>query len=334
MDERTALIALNMVPGLGSVRIKRLIAYCGSAENVFSAGAAELKAVEGIGAEISRSILYFNDFYSVDGELENAAKKNVTIFTINDALYPANLKKIYDPPTVLYAAGGIEKWPPEAFNLGIVGTRVSSDYGWQAVNKILDGARSSGLVFNIVSGMARGIDTLAHVEASARFIFTTAVLGFGLDYIWPFFKNYPAGKILPYGTLLSEFPMKTPPFKQNFPRRNRVISGISDALLVVEAGEKSGALITADCALEQGRDVYAIPGSILSPRSEGTNWLIKQGAKPVTSIYDIIEDFNVSGVKTPRPATTLKPPPEMDEVERKIYEVLGFEKKHIDNIAI
>ncbi|MGD0565934.1 MAG: DNA-processing protein DprA [Candidatus Goldiibacteriota bacterium] len=252
--------------------------------------------------------------------------------TINDDFYPANLKKIYDPPVVLYAAGELEKWPRGEFNLGIVGTRISSNYGWQAVHKILDGVKSTGLSFNIVSGMARGIDTIAHTGAVDRSIFTTAVLGFGLDYIWPFARNETADKILKCGILLSEFPMAIPPFKQNFPRRNRIISGISDALLVVEAGERSGALITADCALEQGRDVYAVPGSILSLKSEGTNWLIKQGAKPVTSIYDIIEEYDVAGER--KKELPEKPPPDMDEDERKIYEVLSFEKKHIDNIAI
>jgi DNA processing protein len=333
MDEKSALIGLNMVPGLGSVRIKRLITRFGSAKNVFKGTPNELKMVDGIGPEITRSIIYFDEIYSVEAELENARKKNISIFTADEAEYPANLKKIFDPPSVLYVAGDISSLAPSAFNLGIVGTRMSSDYGWQAVNKILDGIISTKLSFNIVSGMARGIDTIAHTGAAARSIFTTAVLGFGLDYIWPFVKNYTANKILSCGVIVSEFPMGMPPLKQNFPRRNRVISGISDALLVVEAGERSGALITADCALEQGRDIFAVPGSIVSPKSEGTNWLIKQGAKPATSIYDITDEYSVIAAPPPekKPAG---PPPGLDDDEMKIYSVLSNEKKHIDNIAI
>lgn len=334
MDTRSALIALNMVPGVGSVKMNRLIGHFGSAGNVFNAGAKQLSQVEGIGSEIVRQIIHFSDFYDIEKEIRECAEKDIRIVTIYDDDYPALLKKIYDPPPVLYCAGVFEKWPQNALNLGIVGTRMASDYGDRSLKKIIEEMKATKLTFAVVSGMARGIDTIAHMESLKSGIYTAAVLGFGLSKLWPFTEHYIARHIIKNGCLISEFPLDMMPLKQNFPRRNRIISGLSEALLVVEAGERSGALITSDYALEQGRDVFAVPGSIFADKSAGTNNLIRQGAKLTTSIYDITEEYELLIKPKSRGVQQELFAGDLDENERKIYEVLSSEKKHIDNIAI
>ncbi len=334
MDSRTALIALNMVPGIGSVKLNRLIGAFGSPEDVFKACAEDLARVEGIGTEIIRHIINFPDIFNIDKELKECEEKSIKIITIYDDAYPVLLKKIFDPPPVLYTAGAFERWPDHSMNLGIVGTRMASDYGERALKKIIEEIRASKLRFNTVSGMARGIDVIAHMESLKCGIYTAAVLGFGLNKLYPFDKHYIAGHIIKNGCLVSEFPLNMLPLKQNFPRRNRVISGLSDAVLVVEAGERSGALITSDYALEQGRDVFAVPGSIFADKCMGTNWLIKQGAKPVTSFFDIAEEYELLGKPGHKQMELKLTLPDMNENERKIYDILTFEKKHIDNIAI
>jgi DNA processing protein len=323
-----------MIPGIGSVKFNRLIGYFGSPENVFNAGAKDLAHIEGIGAEIIKHIIYANDIYDVNKEIRECEEKKIRIVTFYDDDYPALLKKIYDPPPVLYVAGAFEKWPENALNLGIVGTRMASDYGERSLKKIIEEIKGTKLTFAVISGMARGIDTIAHMESAKLGIYTAAVLGFGLNKIWPFEKHYIAQHLLKNGCLISEFPLDMLPLKQNFPRRNRVISGLSDALLVIEAGERSGALITADFALEQGRDVFAVPGNIFAEKSMGTNNLIRQGAKMVSSVYDITEEYDLMAKPRKRTYQAEFVFPDLEENERKIYDILSSEKKHIDNIAI
>ena len=334
MDTRMAIIALNMVPGIGSVKLNRLIGRFGSPEDVFQADAHQLSQVEGIGNEIIRYITYFEDFFSVDNEIKQCAEKNIKILTVLDDDYPRQIRNIYDPPPVLYCAGAYDKWPANALNIGIVGTRMATDYGERALKKILNEMKQTKLCFAVVSGMARGIDTIAHMESVRENIFTAAVLGFGLNKIWPFEKHYIAQHIIKAGVLISEFPLDMMPLKQNFPRRNRVISGLSDGILVVEAGERSGALITANYALEQGREIFAIPGNIFADKSIGANNLIKQGAKSVMSIYDITEEFELLAKPRERNIQQEMLVLNLDESEQKVYDALDFEKKHIDNISI
>lgn len=334
MDTRTAVIALNMVPGIGSVKLNRLIGRFGEPENIFQASAAQLAQVEGIGTEIIRYIAYFNDFFSVENEIKQCAEKNIRIITVFDDDYPKHIRNIFDPPPVLYCAGAYDKWPENSFNIGIVGTRLATEYGERALKKILNEMKLTKLTFAVVSGMARGIDTIAHLEAVKENIYTAAVLGFGLNFIWPFEKHYVAQHIIKNGVLISEFPLDMMPLKQNFPRRNRVISGLSDGILVVEAGERSGALITSNYALEQGRDVFAVPGSIFSDKSMGPNNLIKQGAKSVTSIYDITEEYQLLAKPRSRSMQQEMTLLNLDINEQKVFDSLNFEKKHIDNIAI
>jgi DNA processing protein len=333
MEEREALIALNMTDGIGSVKLNRLIGRFQSAAAVFKADYNELIYTDGIGTEIAHAIRNF-DSSLLEKEMAEIKEKNIEILFVTDERYPALLKEIYDPPPVLYKYG--QDIPEADLSIGIVGTRASSDYGEEAVQHLIKGMKQSGRRFNIISGMARGIDSVAHHEASQAGIFNAAILGFGLNVIWPPEKHYVAQEIIKNGCLLTEFPLNMIGLKQNFPRRNRVISGMSDGCVIIEAGQRSGALITADCALEQGREVFAVPGNIFSAKSAGTNNLLKQGAKAVTGINDILEEF------TPRSRLELFPeidenaemPENMNDDEQKIYTVLSAEKKHIDNISI
>lgn len=331
MEEREALIALNMIDGVGSVKSNRLIGRFKSAAAVFCAGHRDLVYTEGIGPEIAGAIKNF-DFSLLEKELCEIKEKNIEILCVTDEKYPALLREIYDPPPILYKYG--QDVPEADLTIGIVGTRLASDYGEEAVQMLVRGMKQSGMRFNVISGMARGIDSVAHYEASQSGIFNAAVLGFGMNVIWPFERHYVAKEIIKCGCLLSEFPLGAIGLKQNFPRRNRVISGMSDGCVIIEAPKRSGALITADCALEQGREVFAVPGSIFSDKSGGANNLIKQGAKAVTCINDIIEEF------APRRQAELfldeppKTPENMTDDEKKIFAVLGAEKKHIDNISI
>jgi DNA processing protein len=331
MDERKALIALNMIPGIGSIKLNRLIGKFKSVPQIFSAEVQSLCSVEGIGRELAKSIMYFNSKL-VEKEILEAQSKGIRIVTIKEEGYPEILKTIYDPPPVLYMAG--KEIENADINVGIVGTRDSTEYGIMTTQKIVDGMKQSGISFSVISGMARGIDSVSHTRAAEKGIYTAAVLGFGLNRIFPFERNAMARTVLKTGTLISEFPLNMLGLKQNFPRRNRVISGLSDCVLVIEAGERSGTLITADCALEQGREVFAVPGSIFSVKSKGANNLIKQGAYPVTEVIDIIHRFGLetkSEVKKVNRAPIEKPV--MNKEENMVYSILSSEKKQIDVIS-
>lgn len=333
MEEREALIALNMTSGIGSVKLNRLIGKFTCAADVFKAGYSDLMYTDGIGQEIAGAIKNF-DFKMLEKELAEIKEKNIEIIIVTDEKYPALLKEIYDPPPVLYKYG--HDIPEADLSLGIVGTRMSSDYGEEVVQKLIKEMKSSGMRINIISGMARGIDSIAHYEASQCGIFNAAILGFGLNVVWPPDRHYVAKEIIKYGCLLTEYPLNMIGLKQNFPRRNRVISGMSDGCVIIEAGQRSGALITADCALEQGREVFSVPGNIFSEKSVGTNNLIKQGAKATTGLKDILEEFtpHTQALLFPDPVEPGKIPENMTDDEKKIYAVLSAEKKYIDNISI
>ncbi|MCX8094368.1 MAG: DNA-processing protein DprA [Candidatus Goldbacteria bacterium] len=332
MEERHALIALNMIDGLGSVKINRLIGRFKKAVDIFKADFNELSDIDGIGDTIATYIKKF-DFQKVINEIKECKEKNIEIITIYDEKYPALLKEIYDPPPVLYKYG--KDIPCKKYYLGIVGTRTPSDYSELVIKKLIKEMAENAELFCIVSGMARGVDVIAHYESIKAGIFNIAVLGFGFNILYPFENHYIAKEIIKNGCILSEFPLAMIGLKQNFPRRNRIISGLSNGVLIVEAGEKSGALITADCALEQGRDVFAIPGNIFSDKSVGTNNLIKQGAKLVTSINDILEEYdNKDKIKLKHTEQEILNGI-FSEEETKILNILSkFEKKHIDNILI
>ncbi|MBU2540599.1 MAG: DNA-processing protein DprA [Candidatus Omnitrophica bacterium] len=288
MTELEAKIALNMLPEIGSIRIKKLLDYYKSAKAVIEASPLELNRICSLPK--NKTFNFSSSFKSVNlkRELELIEKLKVNVISIDNPEYPELLKNVYDPPPILYAKG---KLPQKSINIAIVGSRRASGYGLKMAKKLSYELASCSIT--IVSGMARGIDTAAHNGSLQARGQTIAVLGSGLSYIYPPENKNLFAQIAESGAVISEFPMQTRPNPGNFPRRNRIISGLSLGVLVVEAAKRSGALITARCALEEGRDVFAIPGEADSETSLGTNQLIKDGAKLVDSFEEIISELNI-----------------------------------------
>jgi DNA processing protein len=285
--ERRALLALLRLPRIGSHKLRVLVDRFGSARSVLSASLRELVQVEGIDRVLAERIRSLSCDRFVDDQVERLIASGVNLVTYWDSNYPPLLKEIYDPPILLFVQGSLTALSGNC--VAVVGTRSASSYG-----KLMAETFSRELVkngFTIVSGLARGIDTIAHWTAMNAGGKTLAILGSSVDCIYPGENESLAQRITTNGALLSEFPLGTKPEAPYFPRRNRIIAGLSQATLVIEAGEKSGALITADFAVEQGRDVYAVPGNINSPKSTGTNRLIQDGAKLITCCDDILEEL-------------------------------------------
>lgn len=287
MNRTEALLALNMVGDIGSVRLNKLLSIFGSPENIMRVKQDELSKIFGVGEVIAEKIVAISR-RDVEEELSLAKKLNLKIVTIESEEYPANLKNIPGAPIVFYVKGNLI--PQDNIALAIVGSRRATLYGLTQAEEFAFGLAEQGFV--IVSGLARGIDTYSHRGALKAGKRTIAVIGSGLNCIYPPENLKLADKIANQGAVISEFPLNTKPLPYNFPRRNRLISGLSLGVLVVEASRNSGALITADFALEQGREVFSIPGKVDSINSIGTNELIKQGAKLVTEVSDITEEFS------------------------------------------
>jgi len=264
--------------------------------------------------------------FDIDKEIALIEKFNIKIITMRDDDYPENLKSIYDPPIVLYVKGNLEKFDNLA--LAIVGSRRCTQYGLNTAERIGEFLSFHGIT--VVSGMARGIDTAAHKGTLKNNGTTVAVLGNGLATVYPTENKQLAEKITENGALVSEFPMETPPNKWNFPRRNRIISGLSKAVVVVEAAKKSGALITVDFALEQGREVFAVPGRAQALSSGGTNSLIREGARLIEDGNDIIEELGIEKSIQKRPAKDR--PAFSDDSEKDIYSMLTDEPCDMDTI--
>lgn len=288
MSEIQYWIWITRIEGLGCIKIQKLLERFKLPKNIWMAKKEELIEVDGIGDEIADKILDKKYRLNLDA-YENYMKKNeIQIITLYDECYPKKLKEIYDKPIVLYAKGNKEIL--NEFSLAIIGCREYSKYGEIVSKDIAYKIAKSGIV--TVSGLARGIDSFAHeatLKAGGR---TIAVIGSGLDNIYPRENIELADEIVRSGgVIISEYIVGTKPARMNFPARNRIISGLSNGVVVIEAKKKSGTMITVDFALEQGKDVFAVPGSVFSRNSEGTNELIKQGAKLITNIKDIIEEF-------------------------------------------
>ncbi len=290
LEKNRYWIWLSLIKGLGAIKKKKLLEIYKTPENIYKLDKGELLKIEGIGEKLADKILDEKVRASVSKHIEYMQKNKIDIININVESYPQQLKKIYDAPISLYIKGNKEILNNKA--LAIVGCREASDYGKKAAKYFAYNLAQNK--FNIVSGLAKGVDSYAHVgslcvenkESCGK---TIAVVGNGLDTIYPGENKELADKIIESGgAIISEYPLGTKPDKMNFPARNRIISGISDGVIVVEAKERSGTLITVDFALEQGRDVFVVPGNINSINSVGTNDLIKQGAKLVTTYKDII----------------------------------------------
>ncbi|MBW2466054.1 MAG: DNA-protecting protein DprA [Deltaproteobacteria bacterium] len=283
-------LTLHLVPGLGPVTCNKLVNHFGSPENVLAAGRTDLAAavplrqesLTALRGEGRRELEFL-----AEKEIEQAEKNNIAIIPCDDPHYPPLLKKIHDPPVILYVKG-----IPESLNctgMGIVGSRAATSYGKDVAGQLADGLATQG--FTVISGMALGIDTAAHKGALAAGGKTIAVLGCGLDIVYPPSNHDLFKQINAAGAVVSEYPFGTEPEYFRFPARNRIISGLSLGVVVVEAATRSGSLITANHALEQGREVFAVPGRIDSVKSAGTHSLLQQGAKLVLGINDIIEEF-------------------------------------------
>ncbi|MFH1238649.1 MAG: DNA-processing protein DprA [bacterium] len=286
-NDRKNWLSLNLVPGIGPGKMQNLIARFGSPDKVFEASRDELLAVESIDKLTAEAILGHKTRVNLDRELELIDKHGIKIVTIQDGEYPLSLKFIFDPPLLLYVKGTLI--PEDNIAVAMVGARRGTAYGKTVTEKLSGELAKKGIT--VISGLARGVDTWAHRGALAKGGRTIAVLGSGLGVIYPPENKSLAENIAGQGAVVSEFPMMTIPDRGNFPRRNRLISGLSLGTVVVEAAEESGALITAGYALEQGREVFAVPGNIYSNYSRGTHKLIRQGAKLTANVEDIIEEI-------------------------------------------
>lgn len=318
-------VALALAPGVGSVLFKRLTQTFGSAERVFTAPATKLARVEGIGPKVVESLKRFDWKPMVEKELRSVEKIGARLLTWEDEEYPSNLKNIYDPPPLLYILGFL--LPQDQVAVAVVGSRYPTTYGRAAAERISMGLSRQGVT--VVSGLARGVDSCAHRGALSAGGRTIGVLGCGIDITYPPENQELFDRVAAQGAIVSEFPLGTPPDSDHFPIRNRVISGLSLGVAVVEATLRSGSLITARFALEQGRDVYAIPGNVDSARSEGTNRLIKEGAKLVTRPEDILEEILPHQQSAPQQAPRQ---PQLSEEETKVFSVLSREPIHIDEV--
>jgi DNA processing protein len=338
-------IALNMTPGVGPRAAAKLLERFGSAEAVFNATRGELESLR-LRPEAIESIRARGLFEKAEDEIKRVRELGADLLLLDDGVYPALLREIFDPPVTLYLKGAWEECLG-APCVAVVGSRRSSTYGQNAAQMLARDLAQRGVT--IISGLARGIDAAAHrgaLEAGGR---TVAVMGTGLDEVYPRDHRKLAQEILGAGgALVSEFPLETPPAPQNFPYRNRVISGLSLGVLVVEAAENSGSLITARLALEQGREVWAVPGNITSRNSFGTNYLIKgAGAKLVQQWQDIVEELPqeiAARILPPEPGKKEEEnqarqmslvPADLSPTEHAVFKLLSTdEAAHIDELAV
>ena len=332
------VVTLNAVDGIGSVKLHRLLERFGSTEAVLAASASELAQVEGVGPGVAERITTVRQRFDAKAELELAEANGIWVITVDDESYPVLLKQIHDPPIVLYVRGTL--MPEDRYAVAIVGSRTATQYGLSVSEQLARQLASRGVT--VVSGMARGIDTAAHQGALSVTGRTLAVLGCGIQGMDSRPQEEQSSWISGSGAILSEFPLTMPPLKQNFPRRNRLISGLSLGVVIVEAAKQSGALITADCALEQGREVFAVPGPVDVATSQGTNALIKGGAKLVQTADDILEELaphlkdgmgQEPGGKGVSRRQVAAAPVNVPESLRRVYDVLSEQPLHIDLIA-
>jgi DNA processing protein len=328
-DQYAPWIALSHVKGLGGAGFKRLAAHFLDPTRVFSVSAAELRQVPGLDRAIIEGLLNFSAWEKIEAEVRHARQAGVTIVPFTDARYPARLRMISDPPPFLYVKGDIRGEDDKA--VAVVGSRSASDYGRKVTRDLCRGLTALG--FTVVSGLARGIDGTAHETALSSGGRTIAVLGSGVDRAYPPEHQLLYRRISENGAVVSELPVGTRPMAFNFPSRNRLISGWSLGVVVVEATEKSGSLITARLAVEQGREVFAVPGEVGSSRSRGAHRLIRQGAKLVETVEDIVEEIAPQLLTRGDAAQEQRTlPPDVSDEVRKIFNLLRERSLQIDEI--
>ena len=323
-DPRRFWVGFNLVKGIGAARLRALLDYFGDVQIAWQAPLEALQAA-GLSARLAEAVINTRRSLSIDQVWDRILSQGIRVLTWEDDGYPRLLKEIDQPPPVLYVRG--EVLPEDEWAVAVVGTRRITGYGRQVTVDIGAALARSGLT--VVSGLARGVDAAAHqstLDAGGR---TLAVLGSGVDRIYPPEHRRMAEQIITQGAVISDYPPGTPPEAANFPPRNRIISGLARAVIVVEAGKRSGALITATFAAEQGREVFAVPGNITAPQSKGTNYLVQQGARPLLEVRDVLETLDMAMVKEQRNARAILP---TDAIEAHIYSVLGQEPVHVDEI--
>ena len=325
MEQRRAYFGFNLTPGIGPARIARLLEHFGTAAAAWQASTKELLE-SGLDAKSVRSLVTVRDRVNLEQELERVTHLGARVICIEDTDYPPLLRQIPQPPPLLYLRGNLvtaDEWA-----LAVVGTRGPSEYGREATRRIVGELAAAGVT--IVSGLALGIDAAAHtaaLDASGR---TLSVLACGVDVPYPERNRNLAERIVESGALLSEYPISTVPIPNNFPARNRLISGLARGTLVIEAGERSGALITVEFALEQGRDVFAVPGPIYSPKSAGPHHLIRNGASLVTCAQDILDGLNWT-MATAQQEVRQTIPETPDEAA--LLPLIDYQPRHVDELG-
>jgi DNA processing protein len=315
-------VGFNIVPGIGRVKFAQIESYFGKLENAWNARPGDFKKA-GLDSNIIQSIEMLRPQIDLVTEMERLEKQGTEVYTYHDNEYPGRLKEIYDYPPVIYVKGSL--LPQDDQCLAVVGTRQATAYGRQVTEELVEDLVKNKIT--IVSGLARGIDTIAHRTALQSGGRTIAIFACGVDTVYPSENTALAARIVENGALISEYPLGAKPRPDNFPRRNRIMSGMSPGVLVVEASETSGAVITAHMASEQNREVFAVPGSILNPMSRGTNSLIQEGAKLVRNCEDILQELNIntSAKQLALPDTSM-----VSEDEAALLKQLGSEPTHID----
>lgn len=324
IDPKAYWVGFNLVKGIGAVRLRNLIQHFGDVETAWHASPQEMRAA-GLGPKLIETMQQVRAGVSLELVWERVHSLGIQVLTWEDEAYPRRLKEIDQPPPVLYLRGNL--LPEDEWAVAIVGTRGITAYGRQVTAEITSVLARRGVT--VISGLARGVDAEAHKVALNAGGRTLAVLGSGVDQIYPPEHRQLANQIIASGALMSDYAPGTPPDGVNFPPRNRIISGLSMAVIVIEAGERSGALITAEFAADQGREVFAVPGNINAPKSVGCNRLIHQGARPLLTPEDVLESLDLASFQQQRVARAVLP---KDEVEARLLSVLTREPMHVDDI--
>jgi DNA processing protein len=318
-------VAFNKVAGIGPARLSSLLAVCGSIEAAWKASIQQLLAAN-LDKRSQENLLLARRQLDLAAEWQRVVRAGAHVLTWDDAGYPANLREIDAAPPVLYVRGELQ--PADVMAVAVVGTRRASAYGREVTHLAATELAHNNIT--VVSGLALGIDTVAHratLDGGGR---TIAVLGSGVDQVYPLQNRELADAIVANGALVSEYPIGTRPEANNFPPRNRIISGLSRGVVIVEASQRSGALITAEFAAEQGREVFAVPGSILHPGSAGCNGLIRQGATPFLSVNDVLDQLNFATLST---QTSVRQSTPTDPLEAQVMALLAQEACHIDELV-
>jgi DNA processing protein len=317
-------VAFSLVKGIGAVRFQAILNFFGDPQIAWGAPTEALREA-GLSDKVVENVIDLRSSIDLDVIWEQLEAKGITVLIQTDETYPRRLREIEQPPPVIYLTGDLtdrDEWA-----VAVVGTRRVTAYGRQVAEEIAATLARNGIT--VVSGLARGVDSISHQAALNAGGRTVAVLGSGIDRIYPPENRSLAEQITQHGALISDYPPGTPPEASNFPPRNRLISGLSLAVVVVEAGSTSGALITASFAADQGREVFAVPGNITSPGSKGTNRLIRDGAAPLLNPEQVLEALELTMVAEQRTARVVLP---ADAVEAQLFEALGHEPLHIDEI--